>query len=103
MSQQTFPDRTHDQRLASLRRANAIRTYRAEAKRNLAAGADPIPMLTNPSPELHTMKVTDFLTAIPKIGRVKANRIMLMCRISQSKTVGGMSERQRGELVRELT
>jgi len=30
---------------------------------------------------------------------VKAARLLNQCRISQSKTVGGLSERQRNELV----
>ena len=39
------------------------------------------------------------LLAVPKYGRVKANKVLQQCRISPSKTVGGLSERQRGELV----
>ena len=39
------------------------------------------------------------LLAVPKYGRVKANRILNQCRISPSKTIGGLSERQRTELV----
>ena len=34
------------------------------------------------------------LMAVPKFGRVKAARLLNQCRISQSKTVGGLSERQ---------
>jgi hypothetical protein len=36
---------------------------------------------------------------VPKLGRVKATRFLNQCRISQSKTVAGLSERQRQELV----
>jgi hypothetical protein len=43
--------------------------------------------------------VFDMLMAVPKFGRVKAARLLNQCRISQSKTVGGLSERQRAELV----
>ena len=39
------------------------------------------------------------LLAVPKYGRVKTNRILNQCRISPSKTIGGLSERQRAELV----
>lgn len=48
------------------------------------------------------MKVWDLLLAIPKYGRVKVNRITTACRMSPAKTVGGMSERQRKELVSYL-
>ena len=46
-----------------------------------------------------TAKVFDMLLAVPKYGRVKANRVLNQCRISPAKTIGGLSERQRGELV----
>jgi hypothetical protein len=39
------------------------------------------------------------LLAVPKFGRVKATRFLNQCRISQAKTVGGLSERQRSELI----
>ena len=39
------------------------------------------------------------LLAVPKYGRVKVNKILQQCRISPSKTIGGLSERQRTELV----
>ncbi len=39
------------------------------------------------------------LLAVPKYGRVKVNKILNVCRISPSKTIGGLSQRQRAELV----
>jgi hypothetical protein len=32
---------------------------------------------------------------MPKVGRVKANRVLTSARISPSKTLGGLTERQR--------
>ena len=46
-----------------------------------------------------TAKVFDILMALPKFGRVKAGRFLNQARISQSKTVGGLSDRQRTELI----
>jgi hypothetical protein len=43
--------------------------------------------------------VFDMLMAVPKFGRVKAARFLNIFRISQSKTVGGLSDRQRTELI----
>ena len=56
----------------------------------------------SPPEYLETAKVFDMLLATPKFGRVKANKILQQCRISPSKTVGGLSERQRTELVELL-
>jgi hypothetical protein len=39
------------------------------------------------------------LLAVPKYGHVKVNKILAQCRISPSKTIGGLSPRQRAELV----
>ena len=51
---------------------------------------------------VETAKVFDMLLAVPKYGRVKANKVLQQCRISPSKTIGGLSERQRSELVSML-
>lgn len=94
------PERSHVQRMEALQRANDIRTRRAQLKRDLRAGQAAIHNLLLEPPEyLETAKVFDMLLAVPKYGRVKANKILQQCRISPSKTVGGLSERQRGELV----
>ena len=94
------PVRSLDQRMEALRRANDIRVRRAQLKKDLKDGRVQIEeILTNPPNYVETAKVFDILMAVPKFGRVKATRFLNQCRISQSKTVGGLSERQRAELV----
>ena len=94
------PARSLDQRMDALGKANAIRTQRAKLKRDLKSGRASIHGLLLEPPEwVETAKVFDMLMAVPKFGRVKAARLLNQCRISQSKTVGGLSERQRAELV----
>jgi hypothetical protein len=84
----------------ALQRANEIRTRRAQLKRDLKAGRTNIhDLLLSPPNYLETAKVFDMLLAVPKYGRVKVNKILVQCRISPSKTIGGLSERQRTELV----
>jgi len=94
------PERSLRQRREALQRANEIRTRRAQLKRDLKAGRSSIhDLLLDPPAYLETAKVFDMLLAVPKYGRVKANRVLNVCRISPSKTIGGLSERQRTELV----
>ena len=94
------PERSLDQRMDALKRANDIRTARAKLKKDLKAGKASIhALLLDPPDYVMTAKVFDMLLAVPKYGRVKANRILNQCRISPSKTIGGLSERQRTELV----
>jgi hypothetical protein len=97
------PERSLDQRMEALRRANDIRSARARLKKDLKAGKANIHALLLDPPEfVMTAKVFDMLLAVPKYGRVKTNRILNQCRISPSKTIGGLSARQRGELVGQL-
>jgi hypothetical protein len=97
------PERTHDQRMKALRRANDIRTRRAQLKRDLKAGKTSVDgLLLDPPEWVMTAKVFDMILAVPKYGRVKANKILGQCRISPSKTIGGLSQRQRAELVQML-
>jgi len=97
------PERSLTQRMDALKRANEIRTQRARLKRDLKARRVTIHgLLLTPPEYLQTAKVFDLLLAVPKYGRVKANRILTQCRISPSKTIGGLSQRQRDELVSYL-
>jgi hypothetical protein len=97
------PERSLDQRMDALKRANDIRTKRAKLKRDLKGGKVNIQTLLLDPPEyVETAKVFDMLLAVPKYGRVKTNRILNQCRISSSKTIGGLSQRQRKELVSQL-
>ena len=99
-SSASVPARSHDQRMRALEAANEIRTRRAQLKRDLKAGRVQIEgLLLDPPEYLETAKVFDMMLAVPKYGRVKVNRILNQCRVSPSKTIGGLSARQRNELV----
>jgi hypothetical protein len=94
------PERSLTQRLDALERANEVRTKRAALKRDLKGGRKSIhTLLKDPPDYVETAKVFDMLLAVPKYGRVKVNKLLTTCRISPSKTIGGLSQRQRDELV----
>lgn len=88
----------------ALRRANEIRSQRAQLKRDLKTGAVAITtVIASPPDFLLTAKVFDILLAAPKYGKVKATRFLNQCRIAQGKTIGGLSDRQRTELLELLS
>ncbi len=94
------PERSLNQRMDALEKANQIRIKRAQLKRDLKSGRLSIhSLLLDPPEYVETAKVFDMLLAVPKYGRVKVNKILTNCRISPSKTIGGLSQRQRTELV----
>lgn len=96
----TAPERSLDQRMEALNKANEVRSRRAALKSDLKRGVVSIrDVLASPPDYLLTAKVVDLLMAAPKCGRVKSAKIMEQCRVSLSKTVGGLSERQRSELL----
>lgn len=97
------PERSLRQRMEALARANDVRSRRAQLKRDIKSGrASAYDVLLGPPEYMATAKVYDLLIVIPKYGRVKVNKVLLQCRISPSKTVGGLSQRQRAELVSHL-
>jgi hypothetical protein len=96
----SVPGRSREQRLRALQLANEIRSARAQLKKDLASGKiDPAQILAQPPEYLRTARVRDVLLALPKIGSVKAGRILADCGIAHSKTLGGLTERQRTELL----
>ncbi len=94
------PERSLEQRRAALRLANDVRSRRADLKRKMKKGrVSSFDQLASPPRYIETMKVFDLLLSMPKVGRVKADKTLRQCRISPSKTVGGLSERQRREIL----
>lgn len=102
MSTATF-DRTLDQRRRALRKANKIRghrkTFKAQAKLDATRALD---VLARPPAWAETMKVFDLVLAMPTIGRVRARKLFAHTNVSLAKTVGGLSDRQRTDLLERI-
>jgi len=87
-----------------LRRANEIRIGRAQLKKDVASGSVRISdILARPPACAQTQKLDDLLLALPKYGPARVARLLAHCRISPSKTVAGLSDRQRLELIERLS
>lgn len=86
------------QRMAALAEGNRIRSYRARVKKDLHKGRVS-PRVPFEDPDFASMKVIDLLLHMPGVGRVKANRLLKLAEASPSKTVGGLSPRQRDALL----
>jgi hypothetical protein len=81
-----------------------VRLQRAQLKRDLKTDRCAIEeLLIDPPAFVLTAKVADLLLALPKYGPVKVNKLLGRCRIAPTKTIGGLSERQRDELAALLT
>jgi hypothetical protein len=92
--------RSLDRRMLALGQANEVRRARAKLKRELRQGKVRLEEILADQPGyLATAEVAELLVAVPKIGPVKAARLLTTAGISQSKTVGGLSDRQRAHLI----
>lgn len=66
------PDRSYDQRMRALVRANKVRSYRKTLKADVKAGrCGIVPLLTRVPVALESMRVHDLLLALPGWGIVK--------------------------------
>jgi hypothetical protein len=96
-----LPERSLAQRMKALETANVVRSHRARLKVQIAEGRIEWPELLA-DPMCDTMKLWDVLICLPKLGRVKVNRAFAHCRVSPSKTLAGLTDRQLAQLVEYL-
>lgn len=91
------------QRLLALKQANEVRTRRSRLKRDIHAGRVPVAYVLTEVPDyVATATVMEVLTWTPKVGRVKAKRILDSQRVSPSKTLRSLSQGTRERLVAAL-
>lgn len=103
MTTMVIPDRSLEQRMDGLRLANEVRSRRARLKRDIKAGrVDVRAVLADPADWQESMRVRDLLAVVPALGPVKVAKLMDRARIAPAKTLGGITERQRGELLTRL-
>jgi hypothetical protein len=94
------PGRSHEQRLRALEQANEVRTARAQLKKQLASGRlELVQILADPPACVRTARMRDVLLRVPRVGSARAGRILARGGIAPSKTVGGLTDRQRDGLI----
>lgn len=107
MSTITAPDRSLDQRMESLQKANrhrkARKTFKAQLRLSHELGGKPTVLaacLVADCPEwAWSWRASDLLLHIPKVGRVRRDRIIRQLGIAMGKTLYGLSPRQRNALI----
>jgi hypothetical protein len=98
------PDRSARQRLLALERANHVRLTRATLKRQLRAGevaaADAI---LGSSRDTDTMTVAELLLSQRGWGPTRSGKVLHSVSLSEKKTLGSLTERQRVMLAAVLS
>jgi hypothetical protein len=91
------------QHLQALQRANAVRLARAELKRRVGLGEiDAADVVEDPPWEAGSMTVSDLLTSQHRWGHTRCRRLLHAVPLSENKTIGSMTDRQRRALAGRL-
>lgn len=84
------------QHLRALARANEVRLARAELKRQVAEGEISAAHVILECPwEAASMPIADLLTSQRRWGTTRCRKLLASIHMSENKTVGSMTERQR--------
>ena len=91
------------QHMRALARANQVRLARAELKRKVAVQEVDVADVIRDCPwETHSMAVADLLMSQRRWGQTRCRRFLAQIPMSEKKTVGSMTERQRQTLAAML-
>src|ERR671927_389512 len=89
--------------MRALAQANRVRLARAELKRQVAEGEITVGDIVLSCPwEAESMAIADLLMAQHRWGRTRCRRFLSSIPMSETKTVGSMTERQRHALAARL-
>ena len=87
------------QHLQALSRANQVRLARAELKRRVACGEISVGEVILESPwEAGSMTVADLLMSQRRWGLTRCRKVLAQIPVSETKTVGSLTDRQRRAL-----
>ena len=91
------------QHMRALARANRVRLARAELKRQVAEAETTVADIVLECPwEAESMAIADLLMSQHRWGRTRCRRFLASIPMSETKTVGSMTERQRRALSARL-
>ena len=89
----------HPQYMRALERANEVRLARAELKRRVAIGEiDAAEVILDCPWEAHSMAVADLLMNQHCWGQTRCRKFLAQIPMSEKKTIGSMTDRQRHTL-----
>src|SRR5438067_13708148 len=92
------------QHMRALERANEVRLARAELKRRVAFGEIGVAeVIVHCPPAAHSMAVADLLMSQRRWGETRCRKLLARLPLSEQKTVGSMTDRQRRVLAAMLS
>jgi hypothetical protein len=97
------PRLTDEQRAAALAKAAEVRTARAAVKARIKNHSLSLnDVLSSEDPNVVGIKVLSILESLPKVGKVKARRLMDDIGIAHNRRIQGLGAQQREALLKEF-
>lgn len=94
---------TTPQHIRALEQANRVRLARAELKRQVAEGETTVAEVVRTCPwAVERMAIAELLLSQHRWGRQRCRRFLAQFPLSETKTVGSMTDRQREALAAKL-
>ena len=92
------------QHMRALSQANRVRLARAELKRQIADGTQTVAEVITECPwEAASMTIADLLMSQHRWGRTRCRRVLVSIPMTETKTIGSMTDRQRRALAAKLS
>ena len=98
------PKLTTEERLEALEKAKKARLERAEIKEKIKTGELSLEEVMDMKydPVIGRMRISALIETMPGVGKLKVERIMKECNISESRRIRGLGDKQRKALLERL-
>jgi len=99
-----LPKLSLEEKKKALKKAQEVRSKRAQIRQNLKSGKTTIrELLANIDDEvIAKMRVVSMLESLPRIGKVKTKKIMSDIGIDETRRIQGLGNRQKQALIERL-
>lgn len=100
----SLPYLSEDEKLQALKKAQEMRSRRAEMRVKLKKGSLTLQDVLNSADDevIARMRVTYLLQSLPQVGKVTSEKIMREIGINENRRVQGLGKRQREQLLERL-
>lgn len=100
----SLPHLTPEEKMAALKKAQEMRSKRAELRQQLKKGKITLQDILNSTDDevIARMRVTYLLQSLPQVGKITSEKVMQEIGINENRRVQGLGKRQRDELLKRL-
>lgn len=100
----SLPHLTQEEKMDALKKAQEMRSKRAELRSQLKKGTLTLQDVLNSEDNevIQRMRVTYLLQSLPQVGKITSEKVMKEIGINENRRVQGLGKRQKDELLQRL-